>query len=721
MIIFKANSFLLSGKNYSYAMRVTDTGFLQHLHYGGKILERDLPRLCKMSDTTKPNNDINMDWRFDTMPSEYGFYAHGDYREPTAIFEREDGGTVSRLRYKGYEITNGAVDIKGMPHIRTADQTLAVTLKDDFSETEVVLYYTVCDDSDVLVRNAVIKNTGKTAVMLKKAFSFRLELANGNYRCLQLGGTWSQECTPRITEFSLGVTKVHSLRGCGFHTTNQFMGALRDNCTEQSGECYGVQLIYSGSFSITGECYKHNTLCLQGGIADTGFGWEIQGGESFTTPQVALCYSNSGIGGMSRSYHDFLRERIINPDFVRKSRPIVINNWEATYFDFDNDKLCAIIDEAAKLGIDTFVLDDGWFGARNNDWAGLGDWVVNEEKLKGGLKTVIDRCKSHGMKFGLWFEPEMVNEDSDLYRAHPDWAIHKDGVEPMRVRQQLVLDFTRKEVVNYIYDAVSKVLASNEISYVKWDMNRTISECYSQSLPANRQGEFMHRYILGVYDLAERLMKKFPKVFFEGCASGGGRFDAGMLYYFPQIWTSDGTDAYERTKIQYGTSICYPVSAMSCHVSACPNHQTGRTTSFKTRGDIASLGATGYELNLTELTDEEKTQAKQQIQDYKKISELVLNGDLYRLSSPFDSNYFCEMLVSKDKRKAYIVGERIHTYPRAWDTNHYLYIHGLNENKIYEIAELGVEASGASLKYAGILLPKVNDFESFVWHIQEIK
>lgn len=375
-----------------------------------------------------------------------------------------------------------------------------------------------------------------------------------------------------------------------------------------------------------------------------------------------------------------------------------------------------IVDEAAKLGIDTFVLDDGWFGKRDNDWSGLGDWFVNEKKLKGGLKTLIDRCKQNGLRFGLWFEPEMVNEDSDLYRAHPDWAIRKDGVEPVRGRQQLVLDFTREEVVDQIFGIVGKVLKENDISYVKWDMNRSITECYSSALPAHRQGEFMHRYILGVYELAERLTKAFPNVFFEGCAGGGGRFDAGMLYYFPQIWTSDDTDGYERAKIQWGTSICYPLSAMSCHVSMCPNHQTGRITPFATRGNVASLGAFGYELDLSKMTDEEKEQTKKQVESYKRTDELIMKGDLYRLMSPFEKNYFCVMVVNKDKSKAYVVGERIHGVP--CDYNQYVYLQGLDENALYEIEELNITASGAALKNAGLLLPKLPDFGSWTWHIK---
>ena len=512
MIQTNGTTFLLNGKNYSYAMRITDTGFLQHLHYGGRISEIDLDYLIEIGNSVAPRDgDVNMDMAFDRMLTEYGFYAHGDYREPTGIFERKDGASMSRLRYQSYRMGKGAPALKGMPHARSGDKTLVITLKDDFSDIAVDLYYTVCEDSDVLVRNAVIRNTGSDAIMLKKAFSFRAQLPNGNYQMLRLAGTWGQERIPAIAPIAHGVMRLQSLQGCTSHNTNCFMGILKENCTEENGECVGVQLIYSGSFALTAEWCKNGPLTLQGGICDVGFSWELSGGESFVTPQVLLTYSNEGLGGMSRSIHDFLRERVINPDYVYKRRPIVVNNWEATYFDFNEQKLFPIIDEAANLGIDTFVLDDGWFGKRDSDWSGLGDWFVNETKLKGGLKTIINRCQKNGLKFGLWLEPEMISEDSELFRAHPDWAIQKAGIEPARSRQQLVLDFTRKEIVDYIFGVIAKILKENDISYKKWDMNRNITEVYSKSLPGHRQGEFMHRYILGVYDLAERLTNAFPR------------------------------------------------------------------------------------------------------------------------------------------------------------------------------------------------------------------
>ena len=713
----KDRLFVLDGKNFSYVLYVNKAGFLQLLHYGGKC-GADGAFLSAMAERCAPDiADQNFDMNFNEMRGEYAFYARGDFREPTAVIEREDGAAVSRFRYASHKIYKGVPAIEGMPHARKGEETLEILLKDDFSPAEIVLNYTVYAENDVLVRNAEIKNTGKETLNIKRAFSFCLEFPDADFDLLRLWGTWGAERSPQALPVGHGVTRLHSLRGTSSHQMNPFMGLLRKNCTEDEGECYGVQLIYSGSYALTAEENEFCTLRIQGGINDFNFNWKLGAGETFKTPQAVLAYSNGGLGRLSRSYADFLRENVIDPAYAFKRRPIVVNNWEATYFDFDNEKLYAIIDEAKALGIDTFVLDDGWFGKRDDDRSGLGDWFVNEKKLKGGLKSVIDRCKKNGLKFGLWFEPEMVCEDSELFRTHPDWAIHKDGVTPCRSRNQLILDFSRKEVVDYIYGTVSKILAENDISYVKWDMNRNITECYSSRLPADRQGELMHRYILGVYDLAARLTQNFPHIFFEGCSSGGGRFDAGMLYYFPQIWTSDDTDAFERTKIQWGTSICYPLSSMSCHVSVCPNEQTGRSTPLITRGAVASLGAFGYELDLSKMTKEEKEEAKRITERYKRTDALVLGGDLYRLISPFTDDFFCVSVVAKDKTQAFVVGERLRGVPL--DRNRFLRLRGLDENKNYYIEELSLASSGATLLSHGVLLPRIREYCSFVWHIIE--
>lgn len=722
MIVYqqKTKAFYLSGKNYCYLIRVDGSGRLQNLHYGSKIPSGDIAYLiAQVGDpVSRELVDLNF-YANERIFLECGVYGRGDYRSPSIVIEREDGGLMSEFYYVRHTVDDSVPESEGLPHVRCGGQTLTIFLRDLCSNAEIQLNYTVYDDSDVLVRNVRIVNEGKQPFYLKKAFSFCVDLPDRNYKILRLHGAWTRERTPETTDLGHGITRLQSTCGASSFGIHPFLGLLDQDCSDTKGICYGVQLVYSGNFALTAERNAFGTVRLGGGINDEQFCWEVESGKSFVTPQALLCYSERGLGELSREYADLIREKIMNPAFAFAPRPIVINNWEATYFDFDRDKLFSIIDEAAKLGVDTFVLDDGWFGNRNSDSSGLGDWYVNEKKLVGGLTAVIDRCKMRGLKIGLWFEPEMVSPDSDLYRAHPDWAIHKNGVEPIRGRRQLVLDFTKKEVVDYIFASMAEILRSNDISYIKWDMNRFITECYSESLPSYRQGEFMHRYILGVYDLAERLVSKFPKVFFEGCASGGGRFDAGMLYYFPQIWTSDDTDGYERAKIQWGTSLCYPVSGMSCHVSACPNHQTGRTTPISTRGAIASLGASGYELDVSALSDEEKNACRNQITAYRKISDLVLQGNLFRLNDPFSDKYFCEMIVSKDKSCAYVVGEQLRAMPLS--NTQFVKLVGLAEEKVYRIEELNVTASGKTLASVGAPLPKLGDYESFIWHIAEMK
>lgn len=719
MIIYNSDlrAFLLQGKDVSYAMYVGEAGFLQHLYFGKKLSQTDLQFLTAYHGNAvcAKTSDFNIDKAHEFAPTECGFYARGDYREPTIIVRRSDGAAMSRLRYVDFDLTDGAPLLEGLPCARSGGQTLTVTLADDFSAVKVKLNYTVWDDSNVIARNMEIVNGEAADVTIERAFGFAIDLPTGDYKTLSLVGRWAQERIPQIEDIGHGTRRFQSMRGISSHEMNPFVGILKPDTTENTGDCYGVQLVYSGSFAITTERFDNKPLRVQGGINDIGFNWKLASGESFVTPQALLCFSGEGIGGMSRSYADFIRDRIVNPRFAYAKRPVVVNNWEATYFDFDIDKLFAIIDKAATLGVDTFVLDDGWFGKRDNDDSGLGDWFVNTKKLRGGLKPVIDRCKQNGLKFGLWFEPEMVSEDSDLYRAHPDWAVGKLGNEPSRSRNQLVLDMTRNEVVDYVFEAVSKVLADNDISYVKWDMNRGVTEAYSMALSADKQGEFYHRYTLGVYDLADRLTKAFPEVFFEGCASGGGRFDAGVLYYFPQIWTSDDTDAYERTKIQWGTATCYPQSAMSCHVSACPNHQTQRITPFNTRGVVASLGPTGYELDPTKLSEQEIAQVKTQIADYEKVADLLLQGDSFRLCNPFSGNYFAQMIVAKDKRAAYLCGVRTHGVPCDYDN--FVTLTGLSEELTYRIEELDVTASGTALTTIGVRLPRLSDFGAWTWHI----
>ena len=711
MISVTGRRFHLGGKQYSYVFEADAAGYLLHLYFGPRIADEDVSYLAApsfLSFSPMPPDAVSADFSLDTAPQEYGSYGQGDFRRPAVLY-RTKGGRASNFRYMGYEICDNAVP-EGLPHVR-GGETLKIFLKDTRADVSVTLFYTVNEDSDVLVRHAEIA-AGEN-ITIERVFSFSLDLPAGEYDVLRLHGRHLAERIPCRTPLGYGLCRIGSERGASSHQMNPFLALMEKGAAEDYGNVYGFGLIYSGSFALETE-RGQTDIRVQGGISDVGFSWELAAGEKFTAPQAMLAYSSAGMGGLSHVYADFLRAYILPPERVYSPRPIVINNWEATYFDFDTPALCRLIDEAAELGMDTFVLDDGWFGARSDDHRALGDWQVNTKKLAGGLGPLIEHCKKRGMKFGLWFEPEMISEDSDLFRAHPDWAV---GVEPRcKSRDQYVLDFSRPEIVDFIYGRMADILGRHEISYVKWDMNRHLTEFCSQA-SCGREGEFAHRYMLGVYALAERLERNFPAVFFEGCSGGGGRFDAGMLYYFPQFWTSDDTDAFERAKIQWGTSYAYPMSAMSCHVSACPNHQTGRMTPLAARGHIASLGATGYELDLNKLSAEEKEAVKAQIRAYRATEDLILRGDLYRLLDPFEGNYFAEIAVSKDKTRAYLVGMTARAVPS--DYNRRIRLKGLEENKRYHVRELGLTLHGSTLMHAGLLLPKQHDYETWAWHIEE--
>ena len=714
--ILNKKIFVLHGNKITYALFVNKAGFLQNLYFGAKVDNDFLhTRAEEYNEKTPASDDLNLDMYFDEMPSECAFYGRGDYNEPSIIIHRKDGAEMSRFRYVDYEVKKGLPALKGMPCVRGEGETLSITLKDDFSDVKIVLNYSIFDDFDIVVRNSEIINQGSDSITLRRAFSFCLQFENVDYSLMRLYGRWARERTPEVNKLAHGITKIQSIRGTSSHQLNPFICLMKDDYLEEAGQCIGFELIYSGSFSLCAEVSGNDKLRVYGGINETNFSWVLQAEATLETPQVLIAYSEEGVGYLSRQYAEFLRKKIINPKYAYKERPIVINNWEATYFNFNEKKICEIVEAASNLDIDTFVLDDGWFGKRDTDTTGLGDWTVNEVKLKGGLNTIIQKCDECGMKFGLWFEPEMVSEDSDLFRIHPEFTVGKRDIEPARGRTQLVLDFTKQEVVDYIFNAVSAILEAYRITYVKWDMNRSLSEFYSLGLDFISQGEFSHRYVLGVYELAERLTSAFPDVFFEGCASGGGRFDAGMLYYFPQIWTSDNTDAIDRCRIQWGTSYGYPISAMSCHVSVCPNHQTNRTTPFNTRGAIASLGPTGYELDVTKLTEEDKHNVKAQISNYKRISKLILNGDLYRLRNPFTGVDFCETVISKDKKTVYGVYLALETLE-----SRNVRLSGLNKNLIYKDILTGIEYSGKTLMQDGISIPALTKYETYVFELNVI-
>lgn len=713
--------FYLDGKDVTYAFRLFEK-HPEHLYYGKKIPHEDLNHL-------HITGALSTGWiafgEEETCPrchlqSELITYGRGDYREPCVQVQNAAGDRLSEPLYVGHEILPEKPRMKGLPSM-AGGETLVVHLRDDLTGFEVDLYYTVYDDCDVIARRAVYRNAGNDTKFLRRAYSFTLPLRGNNYDILSLHGAWVRERRMETIPMHHGVVSIDSKKHSSSDELNPFMGVLTRGSDEHHGNVYGVSLVYSSSYVLKAEGTMNDQTILTGGVNDFDFTWKLEPGEEFETPEVVIAFSSEGLGGMSRAFHDAYRNHLINPRFVRKSRPIVINNWEGTYFDFNFEKLKAIIDGVEGTGIDTFVLDDGWFGEnRVDEKTGLGDWhIVNQNKLPGGLKPLADYIHSKGMKFGLWFEPENVGPDSDLNRTHPDFAIRVEGRKPGLGRWTMSLDLTRKDVRDYLVETVNRVIRENDIDYVKWDYNRCVTDPYSLGLPADRQAEFAYRYALGVYDLFERIINANPDVIFEGCAGGGSRFDPAVLHYFPQIWTSDNSDAEERTLIQYGTSIVYPLSSMSCHVSDIPHHNTNRTPSMATRAAIAHLGATGYELDASKFTDEIRAEVAGYNAEYRACEDLILNGDLYRLDNPMESPFFTYLIVSKDKNEAVLVAYR--GLDRLGNPSHEYLLRGLDPNKNYRVEELDKTMSGAVLMNAGIYLRFAHyDFTFKKFHIKAV-
>ncbi len=715
-------SFYLDGKSCTYAFHVSEFAYPEHLYFGPKLPHDDLRYAyaagAQSQLATMPGRDDLPAERcsYQQFAPELAFFGTSDYREPAVLAENPLGDRLSDLLYIGHEILPVKPEMVSMPSL-TGGETLVLHLKDAISGLAADLYYTAFDDTDVIARRAVYRNESGGRIILRRAYSFSFALPAGDYDALSLYGAWGRERSPERTGLHHGVYSVDSKRAASSATLNPFLAVLEPDATEDFGFAYGFSLVYSSSFVLKAERNPDGTALVTGGVNDFDFSWVLEPGEAFETPEVVLACSDKGLGGMSRAFHDAFRAHLISPRWAYSPRPLLINNWEGTYFDFDFDRLAAIADAAAGTGIDTFVLDDGWFGKRDDDRSGLGDWFVNECKLQGGLGRLIDHVHSRGMKFGLWFEPEMVNEDSNLYRAHPDWAVGVSGRAHSYARHQLLLDLTRPEVRNYIVGAVNGMLERYAIDYVKWDFNRNATEFFSPGRTPERQAEFSHRYALGLYDLCRRIVDANPDVFFEGCSSGGARFDPAMLHWFPQIWTSDDTDAEERTFIQYGTSLVYPLSSMSCHVSVCPNHQTGRMTPFETRAAIAHLGATGYELDAAKFTEAEKAAVRAQTGRYRADQALVLSGDLWRIEDPFTSNFFAFNLVSKDKTRA-----KLSCYRRMGRVNNEIRpirMKGLDPVKRYRCPELGVALSGETLMRLGFVPAfPAGDFQALEYHFE---
>lgn len=663
-IIFhkQTKTFHLYNHEISYIMTILPNGHLGQLYFGKAIRDReDFSHLLEDSFRTMSSylSEEQNTMSLEHLKQEYPVYGTTDYREPAVEVIQPDGSHLSDLQYTEYQIIKGKPKLKHLPATYTEDDseamTLIITMKDPVNGLKVNLFYTIFAERAAVARSVQFTNQGSETLHLGRAMSLSMDLPDCNYDWLQFSGVWSRERHLKSRKLEPGIVSVGSLRGSSSHEHNPFIILKRPHTDEEQGEAIGFSLIYSGNFLAQAEVDNQNVTRILLGIHPHTFDWKLEPEADFQTPEAVMVYSCFGLNHLSQTFHSLYQKRLARGYWRDRPRPILINNWEATYFDFTEDKLVEIAEKAKDCGVELFVLDDGWFGARRNDRAGLGDWTACQDLLPNGITGVSERIEALGMKFGLWFEPEMVNEDSNLYRAHPDWILKTPKRGASLGRHQLVLDFSRREVVDCIYNMMAKLLREAKISYIKWDMNRYITECYSAALPADQQGEVFHRYILGVYDLYERLTSEFPHVLFESCASGGARFDPGLLYYAPQVWTSDDTDAIERLKIQYGTSYCYPVSCMGSHVSAVPNHQLHRNTPLYTRANVAFFGTFGYELDLNKLSIKEQEEVKKQIAFMKQYRELIQFGTFYRLRSPFEGNYTSWMVVSPNKEMA-IVG-----------------------------------------------------------------
>ena len=698
----------LQTKHTTYQMGIAEHGFLLHLYYGPKA-EGDMSYLLTAYDRGFSGNpyDAGNDRTFsmDTFPLEYPCYGNGDYRSPAFNVKNEQGVYGVDLRYKTHSVTKGKYSIPGLPAVyadgASDAYTVNVVLEDALLGIEVTLRYGVLPELDVITRSAVVRNNGNHLLYLTKVYSAAMDFLNGNFDILHFHGRHAMERMEERVPVIFGNQSFGSRRGTSSHQHNPFFILADTETTEDCGSCYGMSMLYSGNFKFEVEKDQIGQTRMEMGLLDEMFEYPLEQGKEFYTPEVAMAYSQNGLTSLSHLYHKLIRYHVCRGKYKTSRRPILINNWEATYMDFNGDKIVDIAKQAAELGVEMLVLDDGWFGNRNSDNSGLGDWVVNEEKMGGPLSEIANKINQMGMKFGLWIEPEMVSEDSHLYRTHPDWAFTIPGRRPVRGRNQLVLDFSRKEVVDYIFDSVSKVIDSANIAYIKMDMNRSICDVYTAVEQKQNYGKIMYEYVLGVYDFLERLIQRYPDLLIEGCSGGGGRFDAGMLYYTPQIWCSDDTDAIERIQIQHGTSFGYPVSAVGSHVSAVPNHQTGRVTSINTRSVVAMAGSFGYELDLNLLSEEEKEEVKQQIEDYKKYWNLIHNGTYYRLHNPLTNHEFAAWeFTSEDKNECLLNIVTLTTHANA--PVNYVKCKGLHPDKMYRNEKDNQIYNGNALMYAGL-------------------
>ncbi|MBO5177770.1 MAG: alpha-galactosidase [Lachnospiraceae bacterium] len=707
--------FYLNTPNTSYVMGIYCGKLLLHLYYGKKIdrfvnfidylpVAVDLP--FSPIDIEETNASSNL------LPMEYPCYGNVDFRTPAFHAEYENGSTLTRFEYVGHEIAKGKKKLNGLPATYVDEDneadTLYITLRDELTGIEAILSYTAYNKIDAIAKSVKIQNAGNQNISIKSVLSSTTYLFDKEFEFVHLEGSWARERNIQKKSLMNGIMQIDSKRVSSSHTHSPFLALARPWATEIQGEVYGFSLVYSGNHIEQVEVSEYDVARINVGINPFGFNWILAPKEEFQAPEVVLTYSNEGFGKMSRTYHELYRSRLCRGKYRDIERPVLINNWEATYFDFNEEKILNIAKKAKDVGVELMVLDDGWFGKRNSDNCSLGDWVADRNKLPNGIESLATKITELGMKFGLWFEPEMISEDSELYRIHPDWCIHVEGRKRNPARNQLVLDLSRKDVRDYIVDSVSNILKAAPISYVKWDYNRNISDIGSEGLPVERQQELPHRYVLGIYEILERITTAFPDVLFEGCSGGGGRFDAGMIHYYPQYWTSDNSDAIERLYIQHGTSMVMPVSTMGAHVSAIPNHQVGRSTPLKMRGNVAMSGQFGYELDLNTLDDDELELVKQQITDYKKIREVIHHGNMYRLKSPFEGRNTVWEYIYKDK----VVLMYFTMFTRSQLGKIQVKLQGLEDSVQYVETLSGRTYSGSYLMNVGLYFDNNKEFNS---------
>ena len=724
-----SGQFHLYNDRISYILGVAPGGELTNLYFGRRIHDREdfsyvlfrmgMPNVVVDADTESYSMELNR--------QEYPSFGTTDFGNPAFEVETENGAKVSSFVYKSHNIFSGKKEIAGLPATYAGSDeamSLEIELFDEQAQMTLFLSYTIFDKYPVVTRHAVFRNEGDSAVKLTRALSCCVDLPDQDYEMVQFTGAWARERIPEVRKLTNGVTSIESMRGASSANFNPFVIIKRPNTDDFAGEAYGFSFVYSGNFLASAEGGNHGRLRILMGINPRRFTWPLGKGESFETPEVVIAYTCDGLNDMSRTYHRLYNNNLVRGTWKNKPRPILNNNWEATYMDFTEESILKIAAKAKEAGVELFVLDDGWFGERNDDFAGLGDWVENPKKLPQGMAGLSRKINALGLKFGFWIEPEMVNPNSNLFRRHPDWVLAVPGRKSSLGRHQLVLDFSREEVVDHIYNMLYKVINGANISYIKWDMNRALTEVFSATAQPSEQGMIYHKYVLGVYSLYSRLIEAFPDILFESCSSGGNRFDAGMLYYAPQAWCSDNTDAIDRLRIQYGTSYGYPIVSIGSHVSAVPNQQTGRVTPLSTRANVAYFGTFGYELDLNELDTKEFEDVKEQICFMKKYRELIQFGDFYRLRSPFKTDQTAWMVVSEDKKKAivgvYCMRSNVNTLPG------FLKLAGLDPDTLYKMN--GKEYYGDELMNMGMTLQEFydngfsvsQDYASFVTVIEAL-